>query len=437
MKPYNQVTPFALGKRKQSNNSSQHATNQESSIPMANMTQQNAFPQMVIPPPDFMPLIPPNSSSQLLFGGNMVQPKTSGILTKRPKIGNVEKWSMKSMSTTPDDFLEEERRRRRAARFGNNDTNVPRKKNTYDTIQDEEDFSDLNAISTKSHKFDKNIHIVGTCQNLEKSYLRLTSEPNPELVRPLNILKQAFTFVLNRYQKEHSYAYFCDQFKSIRQDLRVQMIENNFTIKVYQTHARVALENNDLGEFNQCQSRLLYLYETPTFISKKKRNAEEFTVYLILYYLLTDNANGITSLKLQLSLNEKTTLKSKNVQLAFNMATAKLTGNYHQFMKIYSTINGPAINIIDAFIEKERLKALDTICKSYMQLNLDFLWKELHFKNLLELITFLRSKNLLNYIVTKNEGMEDEFKYLGTKACRPIVSQLYLKSKKVDIKGQK
>ncbi|PAL01900.1 hypothetical protein B8W90_13495, partial [Staphylococcus hominis] len=74
------------------------------------------------------------------------------------------------------------------------------------------------------------------------SYLRLTSEPNPALVRPKHILKKAYDILMKKHNKKHvTYPYLCDQFKAIRQDLRVQMIENKFTVLVYETHARSAL----------------------------------------------------------------------------------------------------------------------------------------------------------------------------------------------------
>ncbi|KAJ3187452.1 hypothetical protein HDU85_006740 [Gaertneriomyces sp. JEL0708] len=103
--------------------------------------------------------------------------------------------------------------------------------------------------------------IIGTSQQLEKRYLRLTSAPDPSTVRPLMILERALEFVCDRWKQERNYAYVCDQLKSIRQDLTVQRIKNAFSVTVYERHGRIALEMNDLGEFNQCQSQLMMLYE--------------------------------------------------------------------------------------------------------------------------------------------------------------------------------
>ena len=66
--------------------------------------------------------------------------------------------------------------------------------------------------------------------------------PDPSIIRPLNILEQAFAFVINKYQTNHDYSYISNQLKSIRQDLMVQSIRNDFSLLVYEENARIALE---------------------------------------------------------------------------------------------------------------------------------------------------------------------------------------------------
>ena len=84
--------------------------------------------------------------------------------------------------------------------------------------------------------------IVGRSKTLEKKYLRLTSAPDPNMVRPLEVLKETFEFLKKKWRQESNYSYICDQLKSLRQDLTVQHIKTDFTISVYEIHGRIALE---------------------------------------------------------------------------------------------------------------------------------------------------------------------------------------------------
>jgi hypothetical protein len=57
----------------------------------------------------------------------------------------------------------------------------------------------------------------GLSTKIERPYLRLTSAPQPSMVRPLNVLKLALENVKQKYLENGDYSYACEQLKSIRQ----------------------------------------------------------------------------------------------------------------------------------------------------------------------------------------------------------------------------
>lgn len=68
--------------------------------------------------------------------------------------------------------------------------------------------------------------VSGTCTDLEKDYLRLTSQADPSRVRDPATLARALTMVKRRWIDTQSYEYCCNQLKSIRQDCTVQHLRD-------------------------------------------------------------------------------------------------------------------------------------------------------------------------------------------------------------------
>ncbi|GKU91809.1 hypothetical protein SLEP1_g5624 [Rubroshorea leprosula] len=195
--------------------------------------------------------------------------------------------------------------------------------------------------------------VKGTCQEIEKRYLRLTSAPDPSTVRPEEVLEKALLMVQN---SQKNYLYKCDQLKSIRQDLTVQRIRNQLT--VYETHARLALENGDLPEYNQCQSQLKILYAEGI-----EGCHMEFSAYNLLCVILhSNNKRELLSSMARLSEEAK---KDKAVQHALAVRAAVSSGNYVLFFRLYK--RAPNLNtcLMDLFVEKMRYKAVSCMSRSY------------------------------------------------------------------------
>ncbi|KAF1772276.1 SAC3/GANP/THP3 protein [Phytophthora cactorum] len=192
--------------------------------------------------------------------------------------------------------------------------------------------------------------IKGTSQTVEKEYLRLTSPPHPSTVRPEPVLRKALELVKSKWKKgDHDYIYACSQLKSIRQDCTVQHIKNDFTVSVYETHARVALESGDINEFNQCQTQLHELYEKLI-----PGEAIEFLAYRILYCVYV-------------SLQAKKGDSNADPAIAHALAVrqAVAMNDYHRFFKLYVGAPNMAGYLMDVMVPAIRLSALRAMCKAY------------------------------------------------------------------------
>ena len=236
----------------------------------------------------------------------------------------------------------------------------------------------------------------GTCTVLEKEYLRLTAPPRAELVRPEPILKEHLANLKALWLKPEKkrggggkldYVWFCSQFKALRQDLTVQRIFNAFAVHVYETHARIALEQGDLNEFNQCQTQLKELYEKNSHDESEKaglKNETEFIAYRILYYVfLSGNkkyeGGSSDMMKILLTLSSEQRA-DPTISHALKVRVAVAEYDYHAFFTLQDDCPNMGAYLMDYLVPSVRRDALQRIQKAFRpHIPVDYVLSELGF----------------------------------------------------------
>jgi hypothetical protein len=268
--------------------------------------------------------------------------------------------------------------------------------------------------------------VIGTCQNLEKNYFRLTAPPKPETVRPLPVLEKTLELLKSNWRKDNNYSYICDQFKSLRQDLTVQHVKNEFTVSVYELHARIALEKIDLGEYNQCQTQLRALYK-----QRLGGHPAEFLAYRILYFIYTCNRTDMNDVLSDLTQADREELAVKH---ALDVRSAIAAGNYHRLFRLYLDTPHMGGYLMDMFIGRERLAAMASICRTYKpEVKLRFLTEELGFESDQDCAAFICDHGGQDMIDNKPEG---GITFATGKAGQIFQAARDAAFRRVDIKGQ-
>lgn len=141
---------------------------------------------------------------------------TSGPITTQ-ELRKKRRYNEESNEDQSARYEEEQRKQQRGNRFGDgvaqgakkigsNDNYAAKRRRRvelYTEEVDSEEEIDWNQFAIK-----------GTCQELEKSYFRLTSAPHPSTVRPEKVLKKALDRLVKMVaSKEVNYFYAQDQFK--------------------------------------------------------------------------------------------------------------------------------------------------------------------------------------------------------------------------------
>jgi SAC3 family protein LENG8/THP3 len=235
----------------------------------------------------------------------------------------------------------------------------------------------------------ENMKVKGKCLTLEKDYLRLTAPPRAELVRPQHILEQHLRNLKAQRQLEPSerrdYLWFCSQLKAVRQDCTVQHIQNAFAVDVYETHARIALEEGDLNEYNQCQTQLKELYSKLEATEPDGViNRNEFIAYRVLYYVfLTGNhkydggSSDLFKIMTGLSSDERC---DPAIHHALQVRVAVADMDYNKFFQLRKACPNLGMHLMDLIVPGMRYNAILRICNAYRpSVEVKFVLSELGF----------------------------------------------------------
>lgn len=246
--------------------------------------------------------------------------------------------------------------------------------------------------------------MIGTSEDLERQYSRRVPS-DPSEVRPERVLKKALQHLKEKWKNEKNYKHICEQFKTVRQDLIVQRIANQFAVEVYETHARIALENYDLWEFNACQTQLSRLY---SHLEDKEGSAPktclEFLAYRLLYFLYNEVKQTVT--EIVCGLNEKTR-KHPALSHAIQVFESLENFNYSKLFRLSEGSPNMGDYLMCLFLPKIRKRALIVITTAYRPtVTLEFLSKALHFKNKKEFNDFVGE----NVVLVKNSKSDVDCK---------------------------
>eukprot|EP00544_Gedaniella_sp_CCMP2646_P011792 CAMPEP_0202483408 /NCGR_PEP_ID=MMETSP1361-20130828/2655_1 /ASSEMBLY_ACC=CAM_ASM_000849 /TAXON_ID=210615 /ORGANISM="Staurosira complex sp., Strain CCMP2646" /LENGTH=400 /DNA_ID=CAMNT_0049111649 /DNA_START=229 /DNA_END=1428 /DNA_ORIENTATION=+ len=315
---------------------------------------------------------------------------------------------------------EKRRRKERQMRFTSCDADT--NDDTLDALSAPLKSSRKGSKHAKTKKSSTSLSIVGTCQNLEKPYLRLTTFPNPAQVRPLEVLIRALKHIKCRYIQSEDFEWSNEQLKSVRQDITVQGIKNNFVLDVYETHARILLENGDLNEYNQCQTMIRTLTtgfnggtmdedsannnkfapqhdrDDATILLKQcDISADEFGGYRLLYALVQNSKTDLTrelvharSMIRRQGDNDSSN-KSCSCRHAVLVVKAVTDHDYHSFFRLYKSAPYLSAYLMDFLVKRVRACAFERIIAAYRPtISIEHFRETLLFKDLEETREFLQ-----------------------------------------------
>ncbi|CAD8127328.1 unnamed protein product [Paramecium sonneborni] len=251
-------------------------------------------------------------------------------------------------------------------------------------------------MEEEDHYLQTNMKIIGTCEDLEKPYFRLTGLPDPNMIRPEHILKKALKQLLDKWKNfQADYNFIIEQFRSIRQDLLVQHIENRFTVQVYEENARICLECGDFPRYESCWTMLGDLYDMISISEGKDvnliGNKVEFDSYRIFYLTMLNKQDQLVKILHQ-------NLDDQRIKFALGLRESYKCGNYVKLFKDYKQSGETMGSIINHFLVRIRVKALKQIVKTYISnIDLEYLADLLAFQDVEQFKQFMQFFELVRF----------------------------------------
>ncbi|CAD8108227.1 unnamed protein product [Paramecium primaurelia] len=251
-------------------------------------------------------------------------------------------------------------------------------------------------IEEEDQIIETNMKIIGTCEDLEKPYFRLTGLPDPNMIRPEHILKKALVQLLDKWKNcQADYNFIIEQFRSIRQDLLVQHIENRFTVQVYEENARICLECGDFPRYESCWTMLVDLYEMISISEGKDvnliGNKVEFDSYRIFYLTMLNKQDQLVKILHQ-------NLDDQRIKFALGLRESFKCGNYVKLFKDYKESSETMGSIINHFLVRIRVRALKQIVKTYISnIDLEYLADLLAFQDVEQFKQFMQFFDLVRF----------------------------------------
>lgn len=213
--------------------------------------------------------------------------------------------------------------------------------------------------------------IEGTCEDLEKSFFRLTSAPEPSEVRPRRVVERALER-LEGMGDSVGWHYANDQLKAMRQDLIVQHIRDGLTVRVYEHHARRALDAHAWQEYTNCQQALRHLYSEGI-----EGNESEFVAYRILWSAATaeravSTATGVARSSQDEALSDLLAAVRwrargrcpSAVEHAMSVRCAAVDLDVPMFIHLYEEAPNRSGRIMELHLHSLRLRAASALCRS-------------------------------------------------------------------------